>query len=151
MKYIILALILGCGVAVALPRGYVKCPAVIADLDTGEYKSRGHYDCYSSAKYAKADGYSRPDSSGDSGGGTFFSGGASQNTASFKVTRTTNVRFIYSGSSNFIVILRRSSDGSWADLLVNEIGMTSGDTKIHVNGNYYFDVTASGAWTLAVG
>jgi hypothetical protein len=55
------------------------------------------------------------------------------------------------GESNFIVWLFRS-DGAQIELVVNEIGDTSGSTVLSIpsTGIYYMDVHSEGSWTIEV-
>ncbi|NPV60011.1 MAG: hypothetical protein HPY75_10145 [Actinobacteria bacterium] len=62
--------------------------------------------------------------------------------ATFKMT--------HNGSGNFAVILY-GSDGSYIDLLANEIGSYSGSQVVPVRaGTYILDVEADGKWTIDI-
>jgi hypothetical protein len=56
----------------------------------------------------------------------------------------------HSGKKNFIVWLY-STDGSYQQLLVNQVGSYSGSTVIHAPaGNYLLKITADGSWTIKI-
>lgn len=65
--------------------------------------------------------------------------------------------FYHDGSSNFIVTLYHE-DGSYQELLANEIGYYDGETSVSIGydsyqpppGTYYLDVTADGNWEIDV-
>ena len=62
------------------------------------------------------------------------------------------VSFSHAGSGNFIVELV-PSDGSilGGESVVNEIGKVTDTTELYgIEGDYYFDVVASGAWTISI-
>lgn len=62
------------------------------------------------------------------------------------------VAFSHAGSGNFIVRLV-PSDGSilGSESIANEIGKVKDSTEVYgLDGDYYFDVTADGAWTISI-
>jgi putative hemolysin len=56
----------------------------------------------------------------------------------------------YTGTSNFIVVLK-DGNGGYMTLLANEIGSYSGKKSEQLTtGKYYLDVTASGPWSIQI-
>jgi large repetitive protein len=80
-----------------------------------------------------------------------FSGKWGLTTTPFSASGDVLIKFSHKGSGNFIVDLIDASTGDDLDLVVNEIGHTSGATNEYgLGGTYAFDVTADGAWTITV-
>jgi hypothetical protein len=73
-------------------------------------------------------------------------------TAPFLGTGNVTVKWSHAGTGNFIVYLIDANDGSPVDGVANVIGIASDDTVLygHHSGLLAFDVTADGAWSLAV-
>jgi hypothetical protein len=80
-----------------------------------------------------------------------FTGRWNLATSAFSASGDVTIAFSHKGSGNFIVELIDASDGSYIDTLVNEIGITSGQTyEYGVDGTYALDVTADGAWSVSI-
>lgn len=78
-----------------------------------------------------------------------FSGSGSTKTDEFEIPAG-KVRMVYSisGGGNSVIDLRKPGGGFGGDLLVNEIGSVSGETRVYVNpGAYYLDILG-GDWSI---
>lgn len=151
LKKIVLMVLVGLPVTAYAVPGEVKCPPYIGSGETAEYaKSRGNYKCFATARAAKKFGFLKQGSEGGSSGSSApgpINGNGDYSTGVFAISGPTNVNFSYSGARNFIVTLY-NSDGSYADLLANEIGSISGSTSINKKGTYFINVESSGSWSL---
>lgn len=81
-----------------------------------------------------------------------FSGAWGLNTPLVRLSGDYTVTFSHAGGGNFIVQLV-PADGSMFDgeSIANEIGRVKASTQVYgVEGDYYFDVTAGGAWTISI-
>ena len=60
--------------------------------------------------------------------------------------------FSHAGSGNFIVHLTPPGGSILdAESVANEIGKVKSSTEVYgLDGDYYFDVTADGAWTISI-
>jgi hypothetical protein len=81
-----------------------------------------------------------------------FSGKWGLNTQLVRLSGDYTVTFSHAGSGNFIVQLA-PVDGSLfgGESIANEIGRVKDSTEVYgVEGDYYFDVVANGAWTISI-
>lgn len=126
-----------------------RCPAVIGEMSNGTWKpSRGNYKCFTSARDAKRYGFIPAPTTPTAP--VSFTGSTNQVTGNFTITRPSVMTYSYVGSDNFIVILRRASNGSWEDLLVNEIGNTAGVAYVPI-GTHFLDLPyGDGQWSIVI-
>lgn len=151
LKKIALMVLVGLPVTAYAAPGEVRCPPYIGSAETAEYaKARGNYKCFATARAAKKFGFLKQGSDGGSSGASApspINGNGNYSTGVFYISGPTQVNFSYSGQRNFIVTLY-NSDGSYGDLLANEIGSISGSTSINKKGTYFMNIESSGTWSI---
>jgi len=101
---------------------------------------------------SQSEGESSPEKEKGSGGEFVLSGSGQTATEPFELEAGLSVfRMTHQGNRNFIVWLL-DSNGRRVDLLVNEIGSSSGSKAIRIarSGTYLLQVEADGPWTVQV-
>jgi hypothetical protein len=79
-----------------------------------------------------------------------FNGKWGESTRLVHLSGDYTVAFSHAGRGNFIVQLT-PADGSFGEPIANQIGRVKGSTQAYgLDGDYYFDVTADGSWTIAI-
>jgi hypothetical protein len=72
-------------------------------------------------------------------------------TQPFAASGDVTVTYSHKGTGNFIVSVIDASTGDNVDLIANEIGRVASDTNLFgLDGIYALDVTADGAWSIAL-
>jgi len=78
-------------------------------------------------------------------------GNTNEWTTAFHASGDVTVKWSHQGDGNFIVSTIQLPDGTQGDTVVNEIGKGADITQMYgLDGDYAFDVTANGPWTLTV-
>ena len=71
---------------------------------------------------------------------TYNCQGGTVNTPPFTINSEARVKYTFGGSSNSVLWLEPADGGFGGDLLVNEIGAVSGNTRIYDQGEFYFEM-----------
>ena len=147
ITFFLVVLIVCGGKAYAIGK-QVKCPAAIADTNSGDYITPGNLECFSTVNAARFQGYVK---SASEGSRRLFQGTGYKNTDSIRSNGKLKLGLHFTGSGNFIVWLRDAKTGKLIELLANSIGSFHDNTIIYKKGSFYLDVSANGSWLIETG
>lgn len=155
LKYLFLICLILPSVSLA-ERKKPYCPFV-GDLSTGIVtKSKNNFKCFTSLKAATKAGFVSAEATPTATPAPIvpnvqtFTGASDTVTQVFAITKVPAlVTYQYNGTGHFSIVSYIFPD-DYEDLLINQVGRISGQTRIYKKGNYYFEVDGIGNWEISV-